>query len=517
MARKSWRTREVSTSIRDLQPRFLPRVAKMTSERTRLWPAPPHDRPHRRTRWRHAYVIAVACVLAVTAAPSGAAAAGKPKHADPRASKGPFGDIPKGPLQIVISIDQQKLHLYSDGTEVADTPVATGVPEHPTPAGFFSIIQKSRYHRSNIYSDAPMPYMQRITWSGVALHEGRNLGHPASHGCVRLSEDFAVRLWALTRTGARVIIARPELKPVPFTDARLFVHADKPATKPVKTAQTAVDGKATDAPTERSAANAVHPLAAADAADAKGPAPANADDPPPAVAAENARDNNASDNNASDAAGANQPPPEQASAPVEPAALPNPAVQPVAAPIELARMPSKAPIAIFISRKTKKIYVRQDFAPLFKASVVIEDPERPLGTHVFTALGYLDDHATFRWNVVSLPGEPSKPARPADIDRRTVNGKRRNEPVNAVAYVPPPQTPQQALARITISQDAIDQIAPLMTPGSSLILSDQGLGDETGEGTDFIVVAHEEHLSSAGDADRAKSAHHHHHMRIYWW
>jgi L,D-transpeptidase-like protein len=509
----------------------------MTSDRTRLWPAPPQDRPHqdrphqdrpyRRTRQRRAYAIAVACALAVSALPT-VAAAGKPKHADQRAGKGPFGDIPKGPLQIVISIDQQKLHLYSDGAEVADTSVATGVREHPTPSGIFSIIQKSRYHRSNIYSDAPMPYMQRITWSGVALHEGRNLGHPASHGCVRLSEDFAVRLWALTRTGARVIIARPELKPAPFADARLFVHADKPAppaagaagaTKPVQTAQTAEEGKVTDAATERTAGNAAHPLAAADGADAKSSAPTKADDPPPAVADTDARDNNTSGNNAADAASANQPPPALPSAPTEPAtASANPADQPLSTPIELARLPSKAAIAVFISRKTKKIYVRQDFAPLFKAPVVIEDPERPLGTHVFTALEYQDDHATFRWNVVSLPGEPSKPARTADIDERNANGKRRNERANAAAY-PPPQTPEQALARITIPQDAIDQIAPLMTPGSSLIISDQGLGDETGEGTDFIVVAHEERPSSAGDADRdrARSPHHHRHMHIYYW
>ncbi len=93
-----------------------------------------------------------------------------------RASKEPFGNIPKGPLQIFISINQQKLHLYSDGVHVADAPVATGVPGHPTPMGVFSVIQKDRFHRSNIYSDAPMPYMQRITWSGVALHEGENLG-----------------------------------------------------------------------------------------------------------------------------------------------------------------------------------------------------------------------------------------------------------------------------------------------------------------------------------------------------
>ena len=107
----------------------------------------------------------------------------------------PFGQIQKGPLQIFISINQQKLHLYSDGVHVADTSIATGVPSLPTPLGVFSVIQKQVFHRSNIYSGAPMPYMQRITWSGVAMHEGESIGHRASHGCIRMPHDFAVRLY----------------------------------------------------------------------------------------------------------------------------------------------------------------------------------------------------------------------------------------------------------------------------------------------------------------------------------
>ena len=110
---------------------------------------------------------------------------------------------------------------------MADAPVATGVPDHPTPLGIFNIIQKQREHRSNIYSNAPMPFMERITWSGVALHEGVNLGHPASHGCIRMSHDFAVRLWTLTRLGVGVVIARPELRPEEISDSHLFIHKDQ--------------------------------------------------------------------------------------------------------------------------------------------------------------------------------------------------------------------------------------------------------------------------------------------------
>ena len=156
-----------------------------------------------------------------------------------KVSKDPFGDIPKGPLQIFVSIDQQKLHLYSDGIHVADTSVATGVPSLPTPLGVFSVIQKQVFHRSNIYSNAPMPFMQRITWSGVAMHEGEGIGHRASHGCIRMPHDFAVRLYHLTKLGVPVIVAQQELKPVEFADPHLFVHRDK-APEPAPAAAPAV-------------------------------------------------------------------------------------------------------------------------------------------------------------------------------------------------------------------------------------------------------------------------------------
>src|SRR2546430_3535904 len=104
--------------------------------------------------------------------------------------------------------------LYSDGQPIAYSRVSTGVPGHPTPTGVFSVIQKDRWHHSNIYSNAPMPFMQRITWSGVALHQGVVTGRPASHGCIRLTHDFARRLWSLTKVGVRVIVARDEVAPV---------------------------------------------------------------------------------------------------------------------------------------------------------------------------------------------------------------------------------------------------------------------------------------------------------------
>jgi hypothetical protein len=144
-----------------------------------------------------------------------------------QAKKAPSQQAKKAPkaLQmplIAISIANQRLTLYDRGEVVAHAPVSTGMPGHPTPTGVFSVIQKQVFHESNIYSGAPMPYMQRITWSGVAMHAGVLPGHPASHGCIRMPYDFAVKLYGLTRAGARVIITRNEIAPVAFEHPGLF-------------------------------------------------------------------------------------------------------------------------------------------------------------------------------------------------------------------------------------------------------------------------------------------------------
>src|SRR5215470_4749993 len=138
-------------------------------------------------------------------------------------AKPQFQDAPKGPFQIVISIADQRISLYENGTLIARSSVSTGVDGHPTPLGVFSVLSKEKWHRSNIYSAAPMPYMQRLTWSGIALHAGELPGRPASHGCIRVTKDFAIRLWHLTKRGTRVIIAREDIRPVEIANPQLFV------------------------------------------------------------------------------------------------------------------------------------------------------------------------------------------------------------------------------------------------------------------------------------------------------
>ncbi len=124
-------------------------------------------------------------------------------------STGPWN----GPLYMVVSIRQQQVHVYSGDVLVGMASVSTGKKGHGTPSGEFPILQKRQYHRSNIYSNAPMPFMQRLTWDGIALHAGHDPGYPASHGCIRLPYAFAQRLFALTQLGTLVLVSPDRLSP----------------------------------------------------------------------------------------------------------------------------------------------------------------------------------------------------------------------------------------------------------------------------------------------------------------
>ena len=136
--------------------------------------------------------------------------------------KEPFGGLSKGPLQMVVSIGQQHVTVYANGVRVTQARVSTGTPGHPTPMGVFSVIEKDRYHRSNLYDSAPMFYMHRLTWSGVAMHEGILPGFAASHGCIRMPTDFVSRLWQISKLGVRVVIARNDPAPYEFDHPKLF-------------------------------------------------------------------------------------------------------------------------------------------------------------------------------------------------------------------------------------------------------------------------------------------------------
>jgi hypothetical protein len=458
-------------------------------------------------------------------------------------------------LHIIVSIDKQRATLFADGMPFASTAISSGTPGHPTPTGVFTIIQKSRHHVSNLYN-ASMPYMQRITWSGSALHQGPLPGYPASHGCVRLTEEFAQLLWKTTKMGARVIVTRPDVAPMEFDHSRLFVprpkmvEAPKPVELPVKiavappapvplavavaakpepattasvarvktadaanstaVAVTSLVGDAskpvvtsivTDPVANKSAAEQPTKLAVTDGAGMKEPQTGAAAEavelPPQAVEAAKPAEIAEPAPQTAEAAKPNETPesPPQTvevvkpieAKPVETAAAPAPIIineRPKTMPRAIVQEANGRPISVFASLKEGKLYVRQGWKPLFDALISFENPGQPVGTHVYTAMGMKDDGKGMRWTVVTIPSNTRRVAEFKDQGRKS----RSDHIVKAVEVETPMLSPSVALDRIVMSPELVERISDLMTPGSSLIVSDNKLSDETGEYTDFIVL-----------------------------
>jgi hypothetical protein len=154
------------------------------------------------------------------------------------------------PMILVVSLSKQKVDVYRGTTLITSSAVSTGMPGHATKAGVFSILEKQRFHHSNIYSGAPMPWMNRITWSGTALHAGVVPGYPASHGCIRLPFSFAPKLFQITTVGDNVVVTRDRLQPQPIEHPVLFQPLPPPSA-PVMVKQ--------DQPPERQSSNEVVP------------------------------------------------------------------------------------------------------------------------------------------------------------------------------------------------------------------------------------------------------------------
>lgn len=121
---------------------------------------------------------------------------------------------PAGPVAVIVSIPDQRVHVYRNGVRIGVSTCSTGKPGHATPTGVFTILQKDKHHRSSTYNNAPMPNMNRLTWDGVALHAGKLPGYPASHGCVRLPFEFSEKLFGVTHLGMPVIVAGAHSDPV---------------------------------------------------------------------------------------------------------------------------------------------------------------------------------------------------------------------------------------------------------------------------------------------------------------
>src|SRR6188474_2127029 len=170
--------------------------------------------------WRPAAIVTLATAAALTALSADAA----PKQARPAQAPEATAPRPAGePIMAIVSIKAQQVVFYDADGWILRAPVSTGTKDRETPAGVFAVVDKEVDHRSNMYDDAWMPHMQRITWNGIALHGGPLPGYAASHGCVRMPFGFAERLYNKTRIGMRVIIAPGDPTPVDFSHPALLV------------------------------------------------------------------------------------------------------------------------------------------------------------------------------------------------------------------------------------------------------------------------------------------------------
>lgn len=146
---------------------------------------------------------------------------------------------PEGPMVLLVNLKTQRAYAYRNGVRIGASTVSTGKKGHTTPTGVFQILQKNKDHVSNIYKGAKMPYMQRLTWDGIALHAGNLPGYPASHGCVRLPYEFSKKLFAETALGMTVVVVNEDVKPQTVGDNAVLAPIT-PKGKPVDQAALAL-------------------------------------------------------------------------------------------------------------------------------------------------------------------------------------------------------------------------------------------------------------------------------------
>ena len=434
-------------------------------------------------RWGSPAIVTFAAVAALTALTAGAAAR-EARPAPPTEATAPraAGE----PIMAIVSIKTQQVTFYDADGWILRAPVSTGIKGRETPAGVFAVLEKDLDHHSSLYDDAWMPNMQRITWNGIALHGGPLPGYAASHGCVRMPYGFAEKLFDKTRIGMRVIISPNDAAPVEFSHPALFVpnpqaiaaapakaetlareaeEAARTADEAKKAAVTAarettslkaslrkLEGLKTRADAELAYAGKA--LAAAKTDQAK----ARAEDLQQKAAAKAAELGTQLDTAQADAK----------SKPDAAAAM-DAAKAAATRKADAARAASEAklalePVSVYISRATQKLYVRRNthkawadggevFDATIEVPVTIRNPDKPIGTHVFTAMARND--SGLRWSVVTIDdGDDAR----------------------------------DALDRITIPQGVLDRIAPTASPRSSIIVSDEPLSSETNYRTEFVAV-----------------------------
>ncbi|WP_029586461.1 L,D-transpeptidase [Bradyrhizobium sp. URHD0069] len=435
-------------------------------------------------RWGPPAIVTLAAMAALTALTADAAAM-QARPAPPTEATAPrdAGE----PIMAIVSIKTQQVTFYDAEGWILRAPVSTGTTGRETPAGVFAVLEKDKDHHSTLYDDAWMPNMQRITWNGIALHGGPLPGYAASHGCVRMPYGFAENLFDKTWIGMRVIISPNDAEPVEFSHPALFVpnreaiaaapaKAEALAREAEEAAKTADEAKKAAATAKRETASltaslrklealktrADAELAFADkalAAAKKDEAKARAEDLKQKAAAKAADLGTQLDTAKADAKSKLD-----AAAAAKDAAKAAETRKADAAKAASEAKLALEPVSVYISRATQKLYVRRNthkpwadggevFDATLEVPISIRNPDKRIGTHVFTAMARND--AGLRWTAVTIDnGDDAK----------------------------------DALDRITIPQDVLHRIAPTALPRSSIIVSDEPLSRETNYRTEFVAV-----------------------------
>jgi L,D-transpeptidase-like protein len=445
--------------------------------------------------------LASFAVAALIGAPDPAAARGGSERAIESIQTRLAGE----PILAVVSLQRQRITVYDSSGWILRAPVSSGQKGRETPAGIFSVIEKEAEHYSNLYDDAFMPHMQRLTWSGIALHGGVVPGHPASHGCIRLPFAFAEQLFDLTRRGLRVIVAPTDAAPVEVTHPLLFQP------KPGAAAQAALRKAEADEAIRKSdqarlaagtayreTVQAMVPMRAAENLKTRAEAQLAAAETALGGATSPEARQQAEDNKAAlaarvaelqekwTAAKAELQPKQDALAAAREATAAAETARTAA--VDAARLANRAleAVSVLISRKTQRLYVRQGLEPVFDAPITLQDADRPVGTHVFTAMARGSDDASIRWSVVSLEASHGHGGSAEPHDAVSRRSARELAPVPTMS-----DSAKAALDRIVIPQDVLDRI-PSIAPRSTVIVTDEAPSAETGKGTDFVIVLSDE-------------------------
>jgi lipoprotein-anchoring transpeptidase ErfK/SrfK len=351
-----------------------------------------------------------------------------------RASVAANAPLPEGPLLLVVSLDKQRMSVFSKGQIVETTMVSTGTARDPTPTGVFSVIEKAEKHFSNLYNGAPMPFMQRLTMSGVALHSGHVTGRVESHGCVRLPHEYARRLFRMTQLGVRVIVSQDDPVAVEMADMRLL------------------------SPERIAAATRVAVVASSEIV--TGTISDSGASPPAPAAVDRSID-------------------PRTGKPKGPMALKRDEVL------------REAPVSILVSRAEGRVYVRHMFESLIEAPIAIAEPRRPIGTHVYTLTSRAEDGGDQRWSAISVKLMPRRIAAIRVLAGRGSRAARAAQvrATPAVAEEGTASSAAEAVERFALPSEVVAQIAPLLRPGTTLIVTDLPQSQRVRPGwTDVIVT-----------------------------